>query len=54
MYKLEDDTENSILRLSKSELLWLSDLMCSETDGSEPSNSLDEKVSKLYDEVLRN
>lgn len=42
------------LKLKDSEILWLSNLMCSEIDGTEASHSLYEKIDRLYQEVFNN
>lgn len=46
------DNKIKILELNSSELLWLSNLMCGESDGSEASNSLEKKIDKLYKETF--
>lgn len=40
------------LELTDSEILWLSNLMCGEGDGSKESNSLEKKIDKLYQEAF--
>lgn len=50
--KENENIETKTLKLNEKEIMWLSNLMCSETDGSEASHSLDKKVTKLYDEVF--
>ncbi|WP_252251226.1 hypothetical protein [Clostridium sp. VAP52] len=40
------------LELNDLEILWLSNIMCSETDGSKESESLYEKIDKLYQETF--
>lgn len=50
--KLKENKSQQYLELRNSEILWLSNLMCSETDGSEESNSLEKKIDKLYQEVF--
>jgi len=42
-----------VLELSDSEILWLSDMMCGESDGSEASNSLEKKIDILYQETFK-
>lgn len=41
-----------VLELSNAEILWLANLMCSEADGTEASNTLDKKIEALYQEVF--
>jgi hypothetical protein len=44
--------EIKTLELNDSEILWLSNMMCGESDGSEASNSLKKKIDKLYQEAF--
>lgn len=50
----EEENEESVgtLELTQSELIWLSNLMYSETDGTKEGDSLFKKVGILYDEVM--
>jgi len=41
-----------ILELNSQEILWLSNMMCSESDSSEASNSLEKKIDRLYQEIF--
>lgn len=40
------------LELTESEILWLSNIMCSESDGSKESNSLEKKIYELYQDAF--
>jgi hypothetical protein len=45
--------EDITLHLNKAELIWLSDMMCGESDGSKASDSLEFKLDELYNEFCR-
>jgi hypothetical protein len=48
-----EENEDITLKLNKAELEWLVDMMCSESNGSKESNSLNLKLDKLYDTFCR-
>lgn len=59
-YKKQEMTDGKTLKenkyqyleLTNPEILWLSNLMCREIDGTDTSHSLDQKIDKLYKEVF--
>lgn len=49
---LKENKSPKYLELTNPEILWLSNLMCGEADGSKESDSLENKIDKLYQEVF--
>ena len=50
---MDIDKDKNVIEFTSKEILWLSNLMCSEIDGSKESISIYEKIDKIYQEIYK-